>query len=300
MQCATKTTLNNKFGHNCWRTFCIYCRCLAKGLLSSIPTRQKRRVYDITNVLEGIGLIEKFSKNSIRWKGGTTSKSHSKDNSNNTGTSANGGKTVARHARLRAEVSELERQERLLDEQIAVMRINRRMLLDEALSASARYNYVDEADIRAAFSTTSASSSSTVADDDQKQQQQQQQSQMSVENRSFIVIRPNEDTVIEVSEPMYIYNNATVKQKYQVNVRNESKPVDIYLLKQNTLAMQQSDKPMSSSDGARISVARDGFVLLQPAPSYHDYTFAMDNSDGLCDVLELYFNALEVEVTTDN
>lgn len=30
---------------------------------------QKRRIYDITNVLEGIGLIEKKSKNNIRWKG---------------------------------------------------------------------------------------------------------------------------------------------------------------------------------------------------------------------------------------
>ncbi|KAF4358342.1 hypothetical protein CsatB_008843 [Cannabis sativa] len=30
---------------------------------------QKRRIYDITNVLEGIGLIEKTSKNHIRWKG---------------------------------------------------------------------------------------------------------------------------------------------------------------------------------------------------------------------------------------
>jgi hypothetical protein len=28
---------------------------------------QKRRLYDITNVLEGIGLIEKKSKNHIRW-----------------------------------------------------------------------------------------------------------------------------------------------------------------------------------------------------------------------------------------
>ena len=36
-------------------------------LVDSIPPRQKRRVYDITNVLEGIGLIEKYSKNSIRW-----------------------------------------------------------------------------------------------------------------------------------------------------------------------------------------------------------------------------------------
>ena len=30
---------------------------------------QKRRIYDITNVLEGIGLICKVSKNNIRWDG---------------------------------------------------------------------------------------------------------------------------------------------------------------------------------------------------------------------------------------
>jgi len=34
-----------------------------------LAVRQKRRIYDITNVLEGIGLIEKRSKNSIQWKG---------------------------------------------------------------------------------------------------------------------------------------------------------------------------------------------------------------------------------------
>ena len=30
---------------------------------------QKRRIYDITNVLEGIGLIKKGGKNYIRWNG---------------------------------------------------------------------------------------------------------------------------------------------------------------------------------------------------------------------------------------
>ena len=30
---------------------------------------QKRRIYDITNVLEGIGLIEKKGKNNIQWRG---------------------------------------------------------------------------------------------------------------------------------------------------------------------------------------------------------------------------------------
>lgn len=32
---------------------------------------QKRRIYDITNVLEGIGYIEKIHKNKIKWVGGT-------------------------------------------------------------------------------------------------------------------------------------------------------------------------------------------------------------------------------------
>lgn len=31
---------------------------------------QKRRIYDITNVLEGIGILEKKSKNNIQWKSG--------------------------------------------------------------------------------------------------------------------------------------------------------------------------------------------------------------------------------------
>ena len=34
----------------------------------TLAVRQKRRIYDITNVLEGIGLIEKKSKNSIQWR----------------------------------------------------------------------------------------------------------------------------------------------------------------------------------------------------------------------------------------
>lgn len=44
---------------------------------SKILEVQKRRIYDITNVLEGIGLIEKTIKNKIRWKGNKSLIEHS-------------------------------------------------------------------------------------------------------------------------------------------------------------------------------------------------------------------------------
>ncbi|KAI7998488.1 Transcription factor E2FB [Camellia lanceoleosa] len=39
-------------------------------LNKAVDTLEKRRIYDITNVLEGIGLIEKKLKNRIQWKYG--------------------------------------------------------------------------------------------------------------------------------------------------------------------------------------------------------------------------------------
>ncbi|TYI64823.1 hypothetical protein E1A91_D09G115700v1 [Gossypium mustelinum] len=64
---------------------------------------QKRRIYDITNVLEGIGLIEKKLKNRIQWKGLDVSRP---------------GKIDENVTTLQAEVENLSIEERCLDEQI--------------------------------------------------------------------------------------------------------------------------------------------------------------------------------------
>ncbi|XP_010255152.1 PREDICTED: transcription factor E2FC-like [Nelumbo nucifera] len=64
---------------------------------------QKRRIYDITNVLEGIGLIEKTSKNNIRWKGLDMSRPTELDD---------------QVARLKAEVESLYDEECRLDNRI--------------------------------------------------------------------------------------------------------------------------------------------------------------------------------------
>lgn len=45
----------------------LYCS-LNEQAADSLAVKQKRRIYDITNVLEGVGLIEKKNKNIIQWR----------------------------------------------------------------------------------------------------------------------------------------------------------------------------------------------------------------------------------------
>ncbi|XP_008677112.1 transcription factor E2F3 isoform X1 [Zea mays] len=91
---------------------------------------QKRRIYDITNVLEGIGLIEKTLKNRIRWKALDDS-SVQLDN----GISA-----------LQAEVENLSLQEQALDERISDIREKLRGLTED--ENNQRWLYVTEDDIK--------------------------------------------------------------------------------------------------------------------------------------------------------
>ncbi|XP_074644861.1 transcription factor E2F5-like [Tubulanus polymorphus] len=72
-----------------------------KKAADTLAVRQKRRIYDITNVLEGIGLIEKKSKNSIQWKGA--------------GPGCNTTEIANRLVELQEEISQLEAKEKLLD-----------------------------------------------------------------------------------------------------------------------------------------------------------------------------------------
>ena len=44
-------------------------QCIDLNEAASELKVQKRRIYDIRNVLEGIGLIEKSFKNKVKWKG---------------------------------------------------------------------------------------------------------------------------------------------------------------------------------------------------------------------------------------
>ncbi|XP_069689373.1 transcription factor E2F1 [Periplaneta americana] len=88
---------------------------------------QKRRIYDITNVLEGIGILEKKSKNNIQWRGGQIP-------------SDAGGMSAGS---LQSDIDDLEAKENILDDLITNAESDLRQLSEDK-----RYAYITYQDLR--------------------------------------------------------------------------------------------------------------------------------------------------------
>ncbi|XP_010844542.1 PREDICTED: transcription factor E2F5 [Bison bison bison] len=102
-----------------------------KAAADTLAVRQKRRIYDITNVLEGIDLIEKKSKNSIQWKG--------------VGAGCNTKEVIDRLKYLKAEIEDLELKERELDQQKLWLQQSIKNVMDDSINN--RFSYVTHEDI---------------------------------------------------------------------------------------------------------------------------------------------------------
>ncbi|XP_052112855.1 transcription factor E2FA isoform X2 [Arachis duranensis] len=92
---------------------------------------KKRRIYDITNVLEGIGLIEKKLKNRIHWKG----------------TESSSGDVDGDISMLKEEVERLSLEEHRLDDRIREMQERLRSLSED--ENKQKFLFVTEEDIKA-------------------------------------------------------------------------------------------------------------------------------------------------------
>uniref|UniRef100_A0A452J6Y4 E2F/DP family winged-helix DNA-binding domain-containing protein n=1 Tax=Gopherus agassizii TaxID=38772 RepID=A0A452J6Y4_9SAUR len=102
-----------------------------KAAADALAVRQKRRIYDITNVLEGIDLIEKKSKNSIQWKG--------------VGAGCNTKEVIDRLRYLEAEIEDLELKEKELDQQKLWLQQSIKNVMDD--STNNQFSYVTHEDI---------------------------------------------------------------------------------------------------------------------------------------------------------
>lgn len=106
-----------------------------KAAADTLAVRQKRRIYDITNVLEGIGLIEKKSKNSIQWKG--------------VGPGCNTREIADKLIDLKAELDDLALRERELDQQRVWVQQSIKNVTDD--SNNSPMAYVKHEDLCGAF-----------------------------------------------------------------------------------------------------------------------------------------------------
>ncbi|EMS60710.1 Transcription factor E2FA [Triticum urartu] len=98
--------------------------------VAEILVVKKRRIYDITNVLEGIGLLEKKLKNRIRWRGLDDS----------------GANLDNEFSVLETELENLKLQEKALDNRISEMHEKVRELTEE--ENNQRWLYLTEDDIK--------------------------------------------------------------------------------------------------------------------------------------------------------
>lgn len=100
-----------------------------------MAVRQKRRIYDITNVLEGIGLIEKKSKNSIQWLGA--------------GPGCNTREITDKLLALKEELVELDNKEMELDQHFSWAKQSIHNITDDSYNKSMAY--LKHEDISKAF-----------------------------------------------------------------------------------------------------------------------------------------------------
>jgi transcription factor E2F4/5 len=102
-----------------------------KKAADTLAVRQKRRIYDITNVLEGIGLIEKKSKNSIQWKGA--------------GPGSNSVEVTARLASLKGDLTKLHEVEQDLDQKRSTLQHSLKNIAEDTVND--QFAYITHEDI---------------------------------------------------------------------------------------------------------------------------------------------------------
>ncbi|ESP03402.1 hypothetical protein LOTGIDRAFT_171492 [Lottia gigantea] len=252
---------------------------------------QKRRIYDITNVLEGISLIQKKSKNNIQWKGATNSIAANNSYSQQPIST----ETVDLHS----DVADLEAKENRLDE--AIKNCTRQLKLLTESPENSRQAYVTYQDIR---------------------------SLKSLDERTVIAIKAPPETRLEVPDPSKIWLKSQ-KGPIDVFLCPEDMPEADNSSSEKNSDFAPSTDPSSASRNleesfSEDSVSSDGykghhglrnaflddedispennfnllqqtedqiidapFVQLEPPIDLDDYIFGLDG-EGISDLFDVY------------
>ncbi|RNA11161.1 Transcription factor E2F4 [Brachionus plicatilis] len=180
------------------------------------------------------------------WKASDLLKNTQSIQSDGGGPQTNSAETYAQLNQLKSEVDNLDKLENSLDSQIKLMQENKNLLLSNEQNKKNCFVSVD--DILKACPGDAA--------------------------QTIILAKLNKDTVVEVPEPSYVYENSGVKQKYHLNIKDSLNPIDVFLCNQKNDLNEDPD-------------TNEELVLLTPGPSSKDYLFTMDKQEGLIDMFDI-------------
>lgn len=255
---------------------------------------QKRRIYDITNVLEGIGILEKKSKNNIQWKGG-----------NAYGSDKN---------TVQQDIDKMKAKEDELDNLILNTERDIKQLTEDK-----RYGYVTYQDIRSvesfrqktvlvvkAPSETELQVPQDPIDGEQKMYMKSNTGEIEVflcpeyntntaahqpqsQLRPYISQNVKElligNTVIKSPQKSVIQQSPTYSlHKYKMEtIENEENTTVVSRRKETSSNEQQYIPSTSGSAKDMFNVSCEPFLMLEP-PNEDDYNYCLDSEEGLGDL----------------
>ncbi|XP_059850824.1 transcription factor E2F5 isoform X3 [Delphinus delphis] len=219
-----------------------------KAAADTLAVRQKRRIYDITNVLEGIDLIEKKSKNSIQWKG--------------VGAGCNTKEVIDRLRYLKAEIEDLELKERELDQQKLWLQQSIKNVMDDSINN--RFSYVTHEDICNCFNGDTLLAIQAPSG-----------TQLEVPIPEMPSSQPSTPVPPQKS-------NMATQNLPEQHVSERSQNL------QQTPATDLSSAGSISGDIIDELMSSDVFPLLRLSPTpADDYNFNLDDNEGVCDLFDV-------------
>ncbi|NWY64463.1 E2F3 factor, partial [Erithacus rubecula] len=257
---------------------------------------QKRRIYDITNVLEGIHLIKKKSKNNIQWMGCSLSED---------------GGMLAQRQGLTKEVTELTQEEKKLDELIQSCTLDLKLLTED--SENQRYPFSQSVFPGMENSLTEITLAYVTYQDIRKIS--------GLKDQTVIVVKAPPETRLEVPDPV---------ESALIHLSSTQGPIEVYLCPEENDALspmktysQDHNGNISKTISKEVASANSGqgdcsvnmatisplaspanllqqtedqipsnfegpFVNLLPPLLQEDYLLSLGDEEGISDLFDAY------------
>ncbi|XP_078044637.1 transcription factor E2F5 [Augochlora pura] len=282
-----------------------------------LEVRQKRRIYDITNVLEGIGLIEKKSKNSIQWKGA--------------GPGCNTQEVGEKLTDLKDEIRKLEDHEQLLDTHTQWIQQSIKNIQNDLINR--KYAYISYEDVKENFpddfvlgiqapddTELTVPNISQTSEEEEKEVNYEMFLKSNTDEIKVYMIQPElaksyDSKILEmrlqeeakgtkrVKEDEEKKEETNVKPKRRVGrppkgaskpdpvISDEDEEEDAELIEAKIVLRDVSTSDIAQKDlelfDQFYSDIYGPLVRLSPPPSEKDYHFNLSENEGICDLFDI-------------